>query len=876
MPLRIVGATVNGNGAGGLVLSSYGSSIEVIRSAFANNGGTGLWLTGTGARSLASNDIHGNTQYGLRVQDYSSPWPNVGLYRNNIYGNGFDLEEQASSIPIDARRNWWGAATTAQMVANNYPSDVSAIRDIHDDATLRHVDFDLWETAPLPAGPAAPTLKSYLVVPTSLARRQPVRIYGAAVADAGVLRVQVSTDAGATWQDAAFQGSAFYFDWFPTPGTYTVLSRVTDSNNVVEGVPDSRMVTVTSGPTTSGSLTSNETWTGTVTLAGDVTVPNGVTLTITPGTQVRAKYLTDATFGGVDPSRIEIIVAGVLIGNGTVVSHASFDSTRGPGQPGDWYGIRYLDTTTDTLSILQYCDIDHGVKGVTMESAAPDVRYCNIRNGSSDGLSGTSGGIAKAQWDLSGNTIIGNGGNGLILTSQTAVLLNGGTISTNASSGIDLNANSYRVDMLGVTANGNGGAGVTLQSGNVGVTIKDSFVQNNNGGGINIGQGGNEVRVVRSTISGNTGAGLTVTAANTVYLLKSAVTGNAHALDIGTPRLIAAYSTLSGNCAAGVCDTSPTSGGAALRYGAYLGAPAVLGMSTIDNQGAYEIYQVYTGQLPARAVNARRNWWGATNTSAFVAAGYPANIARIFDVQDDGNVGLVDYSNWMNTAAGLRDPGSLGAHITYPQQGAVLNRQNLVITGVAYAAAGMNRVEVSTDGGVTWGLATGTEAWTFSWFPPYSPVPTNFSLLVRAFDANAVVSVPDETISVSVSQNPPSLSGQIVADETWGPGATCPSAPCEVVLTGDVIVPAGRTLTINPGTIVKALPLTDDRLSGNDPSRVEIIVQGTLVVNGTAISRVVFTSDRAVPLPRDWAGLRYEDSANDAVDGSSMSRHTAE
>ena len=42
----------------------------------------------------------------------------------------------------------------------------------------------------------------------------------------------------------------------------------------------------TDAATTSGTLTADEVWSGTINISGDVTVPKGVTLTIEPGTEI--------------------------------------------------------------------------------------------------------------------------------------------------------------------------------------------------------------------------------------------------------------------------------------------------------------------------------------------------------------------------------------------------------------------------------------------------------------------------------------------------------------------------------------------------------------------------------------------------------------
>ncbi|MBI2477612.1 MAG: hypothetical protein HYV60_02880, partial [Planctomycetia bacterium] len=53
-------------------------------------------------------------------------------------------------------------------------------------------------------------------------------------------------------------------------------------------------------------------------------------------------------------------------------------------------------------------------------------------------------------------------------------------------------------------------------------------------------------------------------------------------------------------------------------------------------------------------------------------------------------------------------------------------------------------------------------------------------------------------------------------------------------IVGDVHVPAGKTLTIEPGTIVKFRTQQGD----------DLLVDGTLLADGTAAQPIIFTSDR--------------------------------
>ncbi len=95
-------------------------------------------------------------------------------------------------------------------------------------------------------------------------------------------------------------------------------------------------------------------------------------------------------------------------------------------------------------------------------------------------------------------------------------------------------------------------------------------------------------------------------------------------------------------------------------------------------------------------------------------------------------------------------------------------------------------------------------------------------------------------------------TGTLSANQTWGP------TPVQA-LDGNVIVPAGVTLTIAPGTVVKALP------------GAQIVVQsgGTLIATGTTGLPVIFTTfddytvggdtdfnqGTTVPDPGEWNGI---------------------
>lgn len=66
-------------------------------------------------------------------------------------------------------------------------------------------------------------------------------------------------------------------------------------------------------------------------------------------------------------------------------------------------------------------------------------------------------------------------------------------------------------------------------------------------------------------------------------------------------------------------------------------------------------------------------------------------------------------------------------------------------------------------------------------------------------------------------------------------------------MTGDVTVPPGVTLTIEPGTVIKVRKVPELMF--------KVIVQGTLNAVGTALDSIYFTSGAVSPASNDWYGI---------------------
>ena len=91
-----------------------------------------------------------------------------------------------------------------------------------------------------------------------------------------------------------------------------------------------------------------------------------------------------------------------------------------------------------------------------------------------------------------------------------------------------------------------------------------------------------------------------------------------------------------------------------------------------------------------------------------------------------------------------------------------------------------------------------------------------------------------------------SFSGAITSDTTWND---------DILITGDVTINAGVTLTITPGVTVFFAAGSDDTTSGVWTDRPELHAYGTLNAVGTEENPIYFTSNAVTKAAGDWGGI---------------------
>ena len=91
--------------------------------------------------------------------------------------------------------------------------------------------------------------------------------------------------------------------------------------------------------------------------------------------------------------------------------------------------------------------------------------------------------------------------------------------------------------------------------------------------------------------------------------------------------------------------------------------------------------------------------------------------------------------------------------ITTPSGGPTMMGAMITVTGTAFdAGISVQKVEVSTDGGATWNIATGATAWSYGWAVPADGI---YTIMSRATDSAGNVEVPGTGITVMVYKREP-------------------------------------------------------------------------------------------------------------------------
>ncbi|EKD80947.1 MAG: parallel beta-helix repeat-containing protein, partial [uncultured bacterium] len=131
-----------------------------------------------------------------------------------------------------------------------------------------------------------------------------------------------------------------------------------------------------------------------------------------------------------------------------------------------------------------------------------------------------------------------------------------------------------------------------------------------------------------------------------------------------------------------------------------------------------------------------------------------------------------------------------------------------------------------------------------------------YSYAMQTVDLDGNVSSMSASINIVPAGK---ISEDLVWQKSWSP----------ISINGDLIVPAGRTIEIEPGVTV-LFSSTDEAHTGYRPEICELIVEGTLLAEGSADATIKFISAAALAGKADWDGIRM---VPDSGQNQSVLRH---
>lgn len=223
----------------------------------------------------------------------------------------------------------------------------------------------------------------------------------------------------------------------------------------------------------SGLLGQNETWSGNILITDYLEVPQGVTLTIKPGTRVMFKHYRH---GYTEPQgRIQLVVRGTMKAVGTPENRIWFTSDAGDTINGDWSMIRFIDSGSD--DIIKYAIVEFGQQGINIWNSSPTIANTIVRWNNWEGIY-----LESYSSPIIENCMIyQNGYNGIAMEQfNENVVVRYNLIDRNGQAGIHHMASSSTIEHNVITRNAQG---ISLMDGSH-VSASYNRIANNRSGGI--------------------------------------------------------------------------------------------------------------------------------------------------------------------------------------------------------------------------------------------------------------------------------------------------------------------------------------------------------------------------------------------------------
>ncbi len=245
----------------------------------------------------------------------------------------------------------------------------------------------------------------------------------------------------------------------------------------------------TDGQIVSGQINQDTLWSGEILVVGDVYVPEGVTLTISPGTTVRFKHYR----GYKEPDkRLGMTVDGTIIAEGEAERPIYFTSDAEDPQNGDWRMVRVLNSDD---SIFSYVVVEFGQQGLNFWSGKPKIHNSVVRWNNWEGIYFES----YAQGEVINTHIYQNGYNGIAAEQYNNLMIDHCLIEKSGTHGLHLDATDAVITSSQFLDNKAGGVSVD----NGASAILKGVLSSGNSEGVAVGEGENVIQVGNVQVTGN-------------------------------------------------------------------------------------------------------------------------------------------------------------------------------------------------------------------------------------------------------------------------------------------------------------------------------------------------------------------------------------
>ncbi|MFL5322078.1 MAG: right-handed parallel beta-helix repeat-containing protein, partial [Myxococcaceae bacterium] len=460
-----------------------GSSFNLSDSTSELNTKAGVAFLSTSSGTVTRNQVRSNGREGVGLRSDGAGDPNPTVTLNNIYSNGTSGSMLASTVSasLSASYTCCGSSTTSSTYSAPTGKTINRVF-----VSYSETDGASYVTGKVldGAGNTLQTLNSnfsgWLFVPdgtTSVKVNVGDTGWSSATDTISVTQVELLGTTGASDVVAVTSAGTPNFQNNYLGTWPNVLSRVSMTRTSALNLQVFVGAQFGSGwvrdPYKSGTLAA-QTWSGTVYVTGDITIPAGVEVIVSAGTDIEFVKHDQNQDGAGD---FTLTANGKLTVQGSVTSPVVFKA-QGTSTGDAFQRIVLAGTTSTNASTWTYANVINGKTALELRGPS-NLTKVTVQGGSGDAvyLNGSTGAL------LTDLVVSGAGGKGVYLNNADGTILTRPDIEGSTGPGIDINNGSTGVQVSHALVKTNSGGGIFVQNASTPL-IEDSTIQNNGWAGV--------------------------------------------------------------------------------------------------------------------------------------------------------------------------------------------------------------------------------------------------------------------------------------------------------------------------------------------------------------------------------------------------------